>query len=664
MVINKLESPLSALPEQRQTTDHDGGSFEDALKVAIWSIPITYGLLIFFNPSIFLSIDFFKLTAVSAVLMIFGVLLSRFVGSSAQVILMLVLSGLVVGFLDSIILTTGFFSLIGVLIIRNLMDQNRGKLSWTLNVRGFLGILVPALLLSLFSLSFVVTHVPEFFSESRSLGGDIDWLFQLLLAKNVANFGVVSTALNGTPLMQYHWLPYYLYTAISNISGTSLENVLTLFYATFVNPLIMVSVIQSARNMSSEINASKGVAYWFFAILLFGGVLSSGLIFGGFYIGPYASIGVLFLFLLVLAVTEKQTSNWVLMLIVLGIMLSKVPFGVMTVCLLGCLVAYDYWKSKKLNGTLLSVAVIGGLFFLLFWFWLTAPSGNGSPFYPGNTFELFHIRHMFENSEEITTLVATLRLDEYRLAGWLNIGIALISLYWPLALCLVWWRRYAPPTQRFLVASILTGVIGSISLSLTFFNGHHVYLAGYASILALPLIIVVATEFRTNKNMVFSRVILAVIVLTVGGIGFYSKLTLAINGIQAVKKIDLTGAEEYLFLQNIGKENEHLDFLVYVPPEHPFWKACSAAKAFQIPLLTNRPALRGLVYCRMNGHLWSSQNYYWWSYGYSAYSEEEFIRAQLLNSVQAVLCKEVVSKGFKGYFELQSDSSSNPVHCL
>jgi len=621
-------------------------------------------LLIFLNPDVFLSIGFFNITVTSVLLLIFGVQLSRFVKSFASVILILLLALLLVGLVDLIFLTITVGALVILMMIARAFARWGQDFSRTLHAEAMLKVLIPAVLLSLMNISFVVAHVPEFFSQSKALGGDLDWLFQLLLAKNVANFSMVSTALDGTPPLQYYWLPYFLYSSVANISGASLENVLTLWYATFVNPLIMAVVVRSARNMSLPTDSLNGVVYWVLAILLFGGVLMSGFVFGGFYIGPYHSIGVLFVFMLLLAITEKRISYWTLTVILVGTILAKTPFGLMALCLLGWLGVCNFWKTRKLDGRLLLAIVAGGAFFSWFWLWQTVPAGSGSPFYPGNMFELFHIRHMFEKSSELSAVVSALGLEEFRHTKTLNVGAALISIYWPLALGFVWWRAYSDSTRRIIIALGATGIIGSSALSLTFFNGHHVYFAGYASILALPLLVAVGARVRSGGRAKLSNLTLAAVLLFSGSFSLYANLKEAIADVSVATERGLNDPDEFSFLRELGNESEGQDFLVYIHPQHPFWNSCGPSKAFQIPLLTNRPALRGLVYCRMNGNHWTAQNYYWWGYGYSAYSEEAFQRSQMSSPGETALCEEVTLKGFRGYFEVRDSSVSRQILCL
>ncbi len=639
-------------------------AFVDVLLVAMLSSVLTYGWLIILNSDVFLSIGFLSIMAASVLFFSFGIQLSHSFSSLAAVVMTVIMALLLVGFVDSKLLTYAFA--MWVVFIAGLRGQAKwrdGSLSWHHMSLGW-NVLVPAALLSAMNLCFVVFHVPEFFSPSKALGGDPDWLFQLLLAKSVASFSTVTTGLDGTPPLQYHWLPYFLYSSVANISGGSLENVLTLWFALFINPLIMAAVVQSARNIVKQSDTLDFTVCWAIAILLFGGMLMSGSVFGGFYIGPYHSVGVLFVFLLLLVVTEKRTGFWILLLIIVGAILAKTPFGVMGLCLLGWLIVSELWSTKKVNGSLFSAAVVGGLFFCWFWLWQTAPMGDGSPFYPGNTFELFHIRHMFEKSSELSALVSALGLEEFRRTKVLNVGAALISIYWPLALGFIWWRAYSDSTRRIIIALGVTGIIGSSALSLTFFNGHHVYFAGYASILALPLLVAMGARVRSGGRARLSNLTLAAVILFSGSFGLYANVKEAVAGVGAVQQKDFNGPDEYSFLRELGSESEGQDFLVYLHPQHPFWRSCGPSKAFQIPLLTNRPALRGLVYCRMNGNHWTAQNYYWWGYGYSAYSKAQFERSQSPHAGKDVLCDEVITKGATGYFEFSGRGTRSKVNCL
>ena len=195
-----------------------------------------------------------------------------------------------------------------------------------------------------------------------------------------------------------------------------------------------------------------------------------------------------------------------------------------------------------------------------------------------------------------------------------------------------------------------------LALSLSFMSGAHIYFAGYASCLVLPLVVVLSANSWAKHKVRIFNLILAVVILIGGGIGTYSNLMEATASIENIK---VTSSDQYSFLRKLGNQVDELDFMVYIHPEHPFWKSCNLSTAFQIPLLTNRPALRGLVYCRG----WSSRNYYWWSRGYPTYSREEFEIAQAPNPGAAALCREVISKGFSGYYEILDNSLSRRILC-
>jgi hypothetical protein len=636
------------------------------MSVAACSVPITYGMLVTVNPQIFLSIGFCKIAAFSTLFIVGGAYITRQFGNGARVFPLLFLSILLLGSTNSIIATIVFVLLLAGAIIYHSKIRVSVRDERTAFSQPVWEILIPAVLLAFYNLSFVVSEIPEFFSDSAPIGGDPDWIFQLLLAKNVANLGVVTTGLDGTPLMQYHWLPYYLYNAIANITGASLKEVLVLIYATFINPLIVSAIVLSAIMITSDNRESVMPSYWLAAILLLGGVLSAGIVSGGFYIGPYASVGVLFVFLFSLAVIQDRSDYLSHGLLAMAITLSKVPFGVMTICFLLSLVAYDYLRSRRLNFPALSIAIFNGIFFAIFWFWITNPQGDSSPFYPGNMFELFHIRHVFEKSSEITNLFGALGLTEYRANSWLNIGIALVSIYWPLGVCLLWFGS-RKASRRFLVASFMTGAIGSIALSFTFFNGHHIYLAGYGSILVLPLLVSGVSTLLSKEGIISWRRALGTLLVVAGAVGFSSQTNFALSSIKGVSKHIRTEGWvediEITALREIGEIEEKRDYLVYISPKNQFWKSCHPSKAFRIPLITNRAALRGLVYCKVNGNLWSAQNYYWWSYGYSAYSKLDFDRSQKSNPLQTVLCEEVLRKGFRGYFELTQENSIKSHSC-
>ena len=153
--------------------------------------------------------------------------------------------------------------------------------------------------------------------------------------------------------------------------------------------------------------------------------------------------------------------------------------------------------------------------------------------------------------------------------------------------------------------------------------------------------------------------------LILGGATFGSKLSEATGNISriVVRSGGHALADEFRFLRELPDKEKFPKFLVFIGPDHKFWRGCGPSKAFQIPLNASRPALRGLVYCQSNGSSWSAQNYYWWSYGYSAYSPDDFAKAQEPNPGKLILCREAREKGFSGYFDIREDLSADPVDC-
>ena len=640
-------------------------TFAQLLCVAAVSALTTFSILVVLRPDVFLDFGFFSTTAFSVLFFLSALKLDSFFQNPSRTLSLLFVLVLAVGWLDLNVLTGALFVAVLVVIFKGPpLYQFRNWI--TLGLSKSVGnTLIPAFILGIYNLFFVVSHVPEFFSPGASLGGDPDWLFQLLLSKNVNQFGVVTTALDGIPMMQYHWLPYFLVSSISNISGATIEQVLILFFAVFINPLLLALVIWIAIEITGRCTQQRYISMWVIAVLLLGGLFPSSIITGGFYIGAYASVGVLFVFLFLLSITERSREFWTLSFVTIALVLSKTPFGVMAIVFLGVLFVYNLYTQKRITWALLGPALLGGSGFLIFWFGMTDPEGNGSPFYPGEIFELFHIRWMFANSLEVSGVLETLGVVNERQVIGLTVVLAIFAIYWPLVLAFLWRSGINSGSRGLLVTAMAVGVLSSIALSLRFFNGHHVYLAGFGSLIAIPFLIGLGVVFKSSKKVLVLKTIFLSCVLILGGVTFGSKLSEATGNISriVVRSGGHALADEFRFLRELPNKEKFPKFLVFIGPDHKFWRGCGPSKAFQIPLNAARPALRGLVYCQLNGSLWSSQNYYWWSYGYSAYSPDDFAKAQKPNPEKQVLCEETTSKGFLGYFEIQSDLSSKTIHC-
>ena len=643
----------------------DDTLFASVFRVSACSALVTYLLLCGLNSDVFLSLSFLKIVGVSILLLLFPGGIYCFTQHPVRTIAALFLFLLVVGTLDSDVLDACLVLLLTVVAGRDLISTkfwrvDRKRMLWFGRV-----ILIPSLIVGTYNVLFVVVHVPELFSISNNLGGDPDWLFQLLLAKNVNQFGVVTTALDGAPAMQYHWLPYFLFSSVSNITGATLEQVLVLFFACFVSPMMMALVVLVATTVVQDSLDTPRVSHWIVAVLLFGGVLSSSIVAGGFYIGPYASVGVLFIFVFVLSITAKEHDFWSLFFVVAVLVLAKTPFGVMAILFLVTFAAIEYLKNKKIDLNLVLSPLLGSLFFLVFWFWLTNPAGDGSPFYPGNPVEFFHVRWMFTNSEQVTQLVSSLGLSNYRSTASLNIAIAIVAIYWPVVLALIWRGGSNQAGKKAIIVAAIVGFLSSGALSLRFFNGHHVYLAGFSALILIPFVIGITLVFVQSKKDKLLKLIFLTLILVFGVPSLASKLSSTAEAVRdiTIESTTRASADEFQFLRELPKQREFADYLVYINPGHQFWHGCGPSKAFQIPLNASRPALRGLVYCQSNGSSWSAQNYYWWSYGYSAYSPDDFAKAQEPNPGKLILCREAREKGFSGYFDIQEDLSADPVDC-